>query len=328
MHTTMHTTTPPHAPFLATLQFDGPHDEAACLVRTNPATGLMEILLLGKPDNMMTTWINTTSIMPDTNTVWTHKKRGSEYAIIGLAELTLDGNDHKMIVYSDRKTGRPWVRQHKEFLDGRFVRSQIEPAEDRANNSIDQAVSQLIDAIHTFEKTDDRRSPLGLFDYGTAEQPLAAVRDHEAEDIHKKQINLYIGPDHVLARIIYEKALIGRTLRLCGTKQILTNLLYNYMTDNVSPPGELPFARFETLLSEGMTEQQIRTITDELNIEWRIDSTDLDQTGDEPLKLDDALAVQQPSWALSDGWTLSSIWETDEGTMIRRYIRPLSHTSS
>lgn len=56
-----------------------------------------------------------------------HKKRGSEYVVMGLGEVqdstkgarVVDEGDN-FTVYVDRKTGKIWLRHPEEFEDGRF----------------------------------------------------------------------------------------------------------------------------------------------------------------------------------------------------------------
>jgi hypothetical protein len=56
--------------------------------------------------------------------VWRHKKRGTNYWIIGLATLQVtDSNDGKMmVVYEPIDDVTMWVRSTDDFLDGKFER--------------------------------------------------------------------------------------------------------------------------------------------------------------------------------------------------------------
>jgi len=59
----------------------------------------------------------------DNSDVWRHKKRGSTYTVVGLAEVQADEplTDYEVVtVYRCRETGRLWVRRKSEFEDGRF----------------------------------------------------------------------------------------------------------------------------------------------------------------------------------------------------------------
>jgi hypothetical protein len=65
-----------------------------------------------------------------------HKKRGSTYEVLGLAEIQISkpdkkyegsgwdrrviGEGHELIVYRSEKDGKLWARFSDEFEDGRF----------------------------------------------------------------------------------------------------------------------------------------------------------------------------------------------------------------
>jgi hypothetical protein len=54
--------------------------------------------------------------------VFKHKKRGTLYTVISLAELQMSANlndGSEMVVYQG-EDGKIWVRGLEEFLDGRF----------------------------------------------------------------------------------------------------------------------------------------------------------------------------------------------------------------
>ncbi len=54
-----------------------------------------------------------------------HKKRGTTYTVVGMAEVQADEplTDYEVVtVYRCIKTGRLWVRRKAEFEDGRFER--------------------------------------------------------------------------------------------------------------------------------------------------------------------------------------------------------------
>jgi hypothetical protein len=55
---------------------------------------------------------------------WRHKKRGTQYELVGLAMLQTSNtgglnDNHPMVVYRDQ-AGTLWVRPEDEFFDGRF----------------------------------------------------------------------------------------------------------------------------------------------------------------------------------------------------------------
>lgn len=52
-----------------------------------------------------------------------HKKRGTEYEVLGEADLQTErpiSNYEVVVVYRDPSNGRLWVRPAAEFNDGRF----------------------------------------------------------------------------------------------------------------------------------------------------------------------------------------------------------------
>lgn len=55
--------------------------------------------------------------------VFKHKKRGTLYTVVGLAELQMSADDlidgSEVVVYHG-EDGKLWVRGREEFLDGRF----------------------------------------------------------------------------------------------------------------------------------------------------------------------------------------------------------------
>lgn len=62
--------------------------------------------------------------MSDTSR-WRHRKRGTEYELLGEADLQTEKplTDYAVVaVYRDVVSGRLWVRPIDEFNDGRFER--------------------------------------------------------------------------------------------------------------------------------------------------------------------------------------------------------------
>lgn len=56
-------------------------------------------------------------------TKWRHKKRGSEYTILGVAEMQCSTDpkfDHMPVIIYMGDDNQVWVRLKDEFMDGRF----------------------------------------------------------------------------------------------------------------------------------------------------------------------------------------------------------------
>jgi hypothetical protein len=61
----------------------------------------------------------------DGMSIWRHKKRGSEYKIIGQGKLQVSSHvaaidDEWVVIYQNMNDGALWVRPSSEFFDGRF----------------------------------------------------------------------------------------------------------------------------------------------------------------------------------------------------------------
>jgi hypothetical protein len=61
--------------------------------------------------------------MEDITELWRHKKRGTVYEVVGLAELqssTGRPEDGSFLVLYKGEDGKLWAREQSEFQDGRF----------------------------------------------------------------------------------------------------------------------------------------------------------------------------------------------------------------
>lgn len=59
---------------------------------------------------------------PAPGTVWRHAKRSSLFQVVAMA-IGEGGaiEDRDLVVYTDLETRRTWVRDVRQFMDGRFV---------------------------------------------------------------------------------------------------------------------------------------------------------------------------------------------------------------
>lgn len=65
--------------------------------------------------------------MPQRDSRWRHKKRGTTYVVVGQAQVQCPDDapltDYECVtVYRCEQTGDLWVRRNSEFRDGRFER--------------------------------------------------------------------------------------------------------------------------------------------------------------------------------------------------------------
>lgn len=99
---------------------------------------------------------------------------------------------------------------------------------------------------------------------------------------------------------------------------------FSYHTANVRAPDALPMPRFEMMFEEGDAPGSVMRVLAYLGIESRLVEDDWeDVLNGDSLDLATVEALPVPNFVRNSQWKMVSAWDTEDGTIIRQYVRPL-----
>ncbi|GAN83845.1 hypothetical protein F1645_16210 (plasmid) [Novacetimonas hansenii] len=99
---------------------------------------------------------------------------------------------------------------------------------------------------------------------------------------------------------------------------------FSYHTANVRAADALPMPRFEMMFEEGDAPGSVMRVLAYLGIESRLVENDWeDVLNGDSLDLATVEALPVPDFVRNSQWKMVSAWDTEDGTIIRQYVRPL-----